>query len=111
MCLLELNFLKSVTNNDPILIKEFVTDFLIEELEFEGEIKLQAQCRNVKNIEKAIHKFRSCIKVIGIPCLEKEIDLLEYYLKNHDFDNINCGIQHMQIILDMSKKELELCLQ
>lgn len=109
MCLLELNFLRQITNNDPILMKEFVSDFLIEEQEFEGEITLQAECRNIKNIEKAIHKFKSCIKVIGIPCLEKEIELLEYYLKNQDFENINYEIRHIQVILSDSKKEL-LCL-
>lgn len=107
MQLVELSFLREVTGNNPTLIKEFLNDFLIEEEEFENTIHEYIINQDVASIKKAIHRFKSCIKVIGMPTLNAHLDLMEYYLKNQDFENVANEICHMKIVVINSKKEFE----
>lgn len=106
----DLTYLKGVSNNDSLFIREMIATFLDSMPQSVSEIHVFASQKDWPGLAKAIHKIKPSLTMMGMPTLKTQATELEDLcnLNNTDARKLSSRVQLYTTALNQALNELEM---
>ena len=82
MCVIDLSYLKKISNNNQVFIKEMIESFLECAPQYLSEIESFTQQQDWLNVQMTAHKLKPSATYVGLPHLLEIILSIEEEVKD-----------------------------
>jgi len=105
---INLDFLRNFTGNDPVKIKKYVGMFLDRAPEQLREMKTHLGTQDWEEVKIIAHSLKPQMGYMGIKSLEQDLRTIEDYAGNKTrLEQLPALIQHLEVVLQKAFEELK----
>lgn len=103
----DLNYLKTMSNGDPALIREMIEIFNKQVYELSKEMQDLLEKKDYESLGKVAHKAKTSVAIMGMNDLSRELKELELNAKDQkNTDSYQESVENFRIETEEAVKEL-----